>query len=127
MRRMLKKIFSKSTADTAIEHRLKAREQALREELSTFTKENPKRNGDFETKFESTGESLEDAATDTEQYIDDLTAEHHLEVRLKEVAQAFERFKKGIYGACEKCGRPIAEKRLAILPEARLCVDCEHR
>lgn len=125
MRRMFKKFFSKSPVDMDIEQRLKAREQALRQELGTFTSENPKRSGDFETKFESTGESLEDAATDTEQYVDDLTAEHHLELRLKEVAQAFERLQNGAYGVCEKCGKPIAPKRLAILPEARLCVDCE--
>ncbi len=124
---MLKKIFSKGTVDTGVEQRLKDREQALREELSTFTSESPKRNGDFETKFESTGESLEDAATDTEQYIDDLTAEHHLELRLKEIAQAFERLKKGTYGMCEKCGKAIPEKRLEILPEARLCMDCERK
>src|SRR5262249_7663082 len=31
----------------------------------------------------------------------------------------------GSFGACERCGEPIAEKRLDALPFARYCIDCQ--
>lgn len=30
----------------------------------------------------------------------------------------------GGYGACESCGRPIDDARLAALPATRTCIDC---
>jgi len=34
------------------------------------------------------------------------------------------RLNAGQYGICERCGNPIHPERLAILPDARLCIDC---
>lgn len=28
------------------------------------------------------------------------------------------------YGVCERCGKPIHPDRLAVLPDARLCIEC---
>ncbi|WP_269778536.1 TraR/DksA C4-type zinc finger protein [Microlunatus antarcticus] len=42
-----------------------------------------------------------------------------------EAAQA--RLAAGTYGLCERCGRPIAEERLAARPEARFCITCAAR
>nr|WP_311135979.1 TraR/DksA C4-type zinc finger protein [Salipiger aestuarii] len=30
----------------------------------------------------------------------------------------------GTYGDCVACGAPIAEKRIALVPEAPLCASC---
>jgi hypothetical protein len=30
----------------------------------------------------------------------------------------------GVERVCEKCGKPIGEERLEILPETRVCVEC---
>jgi len=44
--------------------------------------------------------------------------------RIAEVDDALHRVDAGTYGACERCGQPIAEERLAARPFARSCVAC---
>ncbi len=40
-----------------------------------------------------------------------------------DVVRALEKLAEGTYGACDVCGRPIAEGRLEALPWAVLCVE----
>ncbi|MBI4608279.1 MAG: TraR/DksA family transcriptional regulator [Candidatus Rokubacteria bacterium] len=44
---------------------------------------------------------------------------------LKEVTTALRKIEEGSFGACERCGEPIAEKRLEVLPFARYCIGCQ--
>jgi DnaK suppressor protein len=44
---------------------------------------------------------------------------------LRDVVSALQRIDDGNFGACERCGEPIAEKRLEALPFARHCIDCQ--
>jgi DnaK suppressor protein len=44
---------------------------------------------------------------------------------LKEVVSALQKLDEGSFGACERCGESIAEKRLEALPFARYCIDCQ--
>ena len=44
---------------------------------------------------------------------------------LRDVAAALRKIEDGSFGACERCGEPIAEKRLDALPFARYCIDCQ--
>jgi DnaK suppressor protein len=44
---------------------------------------------------------------------------------LKEVLTALRKLDEGGFGECERCGEPIAEKRLEALPFARYCIDCQ--
>ena len=44
--------------------------------------------------------------------------------RLRGVEQALARIESGSYGECARCGDEIAEARLAVRPEAPLCVAC---
>ena len=44
---------------------------------------------------------------------------------LKEVALALQKITEGGFGDCERCGEPIAEKRLEALPFARFCIECQ--
>ena len=44
--------------------------------------------------------------------------------RLGDIDHALERIDEGVYGICERCGRPIALARLEAMPYARRCVDC---
>ena len=44
--------------------------------------------------------------------------------RLAEVDEALERVAEGVYGTCERCGRPIDPERLLARPTARMCVVC---
>jgi len=44
--------------------------------------------------------------------------------RAARLEKALVRLNAGQYGICERCGNPIHPERLAILPDARLCIDC---
>jgi DnaK suppressor protein len=44
---------------------------------------------------------------------------------LRDVVSALQKLDDGGFGACERCGEPIAEKRLEALPFARYCIDCQ--
>lgn len=44
---------------------------------------------------------------------------------LKEVLEALHKLEEGSFGACERCGEAIAERRLEALPFARYCIDCQ--
>jgi DnaK suppressor protein len=46
---------------------------------------------------------------------------------LREVVTALRKLDEGGFGECERCGEPIAEKRLDALPFARYCIDCQRR
>ncbi len=44
---------------------------------------------------------------------------------LREVVLALRKIDDGSFGACERCGEPISDKRLEALPFARHCIDCQ--
>ncbi|MBW3536312.1 MAG: TraR/DksA C4-type zinc finger protein [Actinobacteria bacterium] len=47
-----------------------------------------------------------------------------LKETLVEVEHALEKFDKGDFGKCEKCGKQIAEARLEAMPASRFCIEC---
>ncbi len=47
--------------------------------------------------------------------------------KLFSVDEALEKLRTGTYGVCEECGEFIAPRRLAALPLAKLCLDCQTR
>jgi RNA polymerase-binding transcription factor DksA len=71
--------------------------------------------------------SQAEAATDVFEQQRELSLLRHLEAQLREVEDAIRRARQGTHGLCEACGRPIPPERLEILPEARLCVDCQRK
>ncbi len=46
-----------------------------------------------------------------------------LQSQLKEVERALAKIDAGTYGACEVCGKEIAEPRLEAMPTTRFCID----
>ncbi len=46
---------------------------------------------------------------------------------ITDIDAALTRIKKGTYGFCENCGNMIDTDRLAAVPTARYCMDCEKR
>jgi DnaK suppressor protein len=46
---------------------------------------------------------------------------------LASLDDALARLRKGRYGTCEACGRPIGPARLAARPAARTCITCASR
>jgi len=45
--------------------------------------------------------------------------------KLEEINAALQRIEEGTYGKCVVCGKPIEEKRLLAIPEARKCIKCK--
>jgi DnaK suppressor protein len=43
---------------------------------------------------------------------------------LFEIDLALRKISQGNYGFCERCTKPIAKRRLKILPQARFCIKC---
>ena len=102
----------------------------LEEELKKFAEKDKTLKDDWDTRYPEKGEgtggqALEDAASQVEEYANLLPVEYNLELKLRDVNQAIEKIKKGIYGKCEKCGKEISKERLEIIPEAKICQDCQ--
>jgi len=47
--------------------------------------------------------------------------------RMRRIASALYRLEEGGYGICESCGAEISSERLAAMPDATLCIDCQRR
>jgi RNA polymerase-binding transcription factor DksA len=45
-------------------------------------------------------------------------------VLIPKLEKALVKLQNGDYGYCEKCGRPIEDERLALVPAAELCMRC---
>lgn len=43
------------------------------------------------------------------------------------IDEALVSLEEGTYGICVECGTEIGEKRLAVMPFARLCVECKEK
>jgi RNA polymerase-binding transcription factor len=46
---------------------------------------------------------------------------------LYHVDEALRRLRKGQFGNCQQCGKPIQKARLEAVPHARLCLDCKEK
>jgi len=54
----------------------------------------------------------------------DISLRENARIELGEVNKALEAVENGTYGKCRLCGREIDEKRLSVLPETTLCIEC---
>ena len=55
----------------------------------------------------------------------DLALRDRTDHQLELVDEALARLEAGTFGACVRCGRPIAVDRLEALPWAPRCIDCQ--
>ena len=69
-------------------------------------------------------ERFAEQATEREEdeVLEDLGAAGAREVRMIEAA--LDRIANGSYGTCVRCGDPIAEERLNVVPATPMCADC---
>lgn len=112
-----------------LKEKLEKEKLRIEGELRVFAKKDPRLKEDWDTKFpdfngEIGGAVLEKAADEVEEYDAYLPIEFTLETRLRDINLALEKIKKKKYGRCENCNKKIAEERLKIYPEARLCMRC---
>ena len=113
----------------ALKAKLEKEKENLEKELKSFARKNPKLKGDWNTEYPKFNrgvgsQGLEEAADEVEEYLNLLPIEANLELRLRATDSALEKMKKGRYGKCEKCKKPISLDRLKVYPEAWLCFRC---
>ncbi len=102
-------------------------QEKLEGQLNSFAKQSPQSNNDGEAQVPSFAPSanLEEAADEVEEFNTRLSLEKTLEKELEAVKGALDKIKKGKYGICEKCGKPISQGRLMAYPRASTCMKCQ--
>ncbi|MGQ9490214.1 MAG: TraR/DksA family transcriptional regulator [Anaerolineae bacterium] len=56
-----------------------------------------------------------------------LALRERAEQHLAEIEEALEQLELGLYGRCERCGKPIEPERLAVLTHTTVCSQCAQR
>lgn len=54
----------------------------------------------------------------------DRTLLQQLEARAADIESTLSQTTENMYGVCERCGEPIHSDRLAVLPNAKVCIQC---
>lgn len=102
----------------------------LRVQLQTLKRN--KKNIASEDPFNDKTRVFDNAALDTEaeeQFGHARVSAIKIELNKKseQIKKALSRIKKGKYGVCEDCNKLIDTDRLAVFPEATMCVSCEKK
>lgn len=63
-----------------------------------------------------------DAGTETFERAKDLALNSQAETYLADINAALKKIEQGTYGICERCGQPISEARLEVVPTAKYCI-----
>jgi len=107
------------------EEKLKKAKGDLEKQLGSFSQESETNSGDWSAKMPLYNGGVEEEADEVEEFATRLTLNDTLQEELRKVNVALEKIKKGKYGICEKCGKPIAQGRLEAYPQAELCSKCQ--
>jgi len=108
-----------------IEKILLKKQKELENELQEIAEKDSSRKNNFRSKFPDFGTKDEENAAEVAAYSDNLAIEHTLENDLRDVKKALQNIKKGTYGICKYCKKPIKEERLVIRPTSSSCVECK--
>jgi len=113
--------------DTAkYEKILRAELETLETELKSVGHVNATNPGDWESDAKDvdvTASDEADIADNINAYESNTALLKQFEVQYNDVKAALERIKKGTYGFCEVCKRPIEAKRLNATAAARTCLE----
>lgn len=109
-----------------IEEKLRKQKEDLEKQLEKLGDWRKGRNG-FQVDFPKYGEKEDENADEVSAFSDRLSLGTRLEKNLEEVNTALEKINQGRYGICEKCNRPVDEKRLKAFPTAKECLACKDR
>ena len=70
------------------------------------------------------GKRIGDGTTEAISRLTDIGVGRSLETGLERVERALAKLDEDTYGTCDRCGGPIAPKRLEAMPDSTLCVEC---
>jgi RNA polymerase-binding protein DksA len=104
---------------------LVAERARIENEIANLTKEGVRADVFLMDEQDQVDQHPADDASELFEREKNLTVKRTLEISLREVTDALQKFDQGTYGLCETCGKPIAEKRLRALPRATHCIECQ--
>lgn len=110
---------------TVIKSKLESEKTRLQEELRQFADQDKHNKENFNAKFPSFGDDIDENAAEVATYSDNLTLEGTLEKELRDVQSALDLIEKGNYGKCKYCKKDIPVERLLARPSSTSCVACK--
>lgn len=121
--RLFKMVKFPASVLTQIKAHLEAKNKQVEENLKDLKKEDP---------FEDNSRLLDRASDDSEaqsKFGHERVAamQQQLHLVLVQTRKALTKIKLGKYGICESCGKMIDTDRLAAMPTATLCLNCEKK
>ncbi|MFA5155147.1 MAG: TraR/DksA C4-type zinc finger protein [Patescibacteria group bacterium] len=108
-----------------IESQLLAQKKQILDDLGDLSHKDSHEADDRTTNFPQYGDKPDENAQEINDYSTNILTEKVLEKSLADIDNALGRIKKGSYGICKYCGRPIDKKRLLARPTANSCVTCK--
>ncbi len=123
---MIKKLLLGKKFLKEQKEKLEEQKEKIERQLSGFSKKNKMRKTDWITKYpQFDGGRLEEEEDEVEEYDKLLSVSYTLEKELEKILESLDKIKKGNYGLCEKCKKPIPLARLKIYPQAKRCLKCQ--
>lgn len=105
---------------------LEKQKEKLEKQLKGFSKKNNDLKDDWITNYPQFDDGrLEEEADEVEEFDKLLSVNYSLELELRKINKALEKIKKGNYGTCENCKKPIPQERLKVYPQAKHCIKCQ--
>lgn len=104
-----------------IQIKLEERKKALKEQLQSFAKSDPRQKDNYNSQFPEFGDKEDENAAEVAVFESNLSLEETLEQSLEMINRSLKKIKDGAYGRCEKCGQLIEPERLEIMPTATKC------
>lgn len=109
----------------AVAEKLNQAKSDLEKQLGSFAQKSLQKEGDWDAKMPLYNGGAEEEADEVEEFATRLTLNDTLQEELKKVNSALAKIKKGAYGICDKCGKPISAGRLEAYPQADYCSKCQ--
>jgi DnaK suppressor protein len=70
------------------------------------------------------GKRIGDGTVEAISRLTEIGVGRNLEESLIRIERALAKLDEGTYGICDSCGQPIAPRRLEVMPDSVLCIDC---
>jgi len=116
--------FSKEFLEK-IKKELDSRQDKIRAQLGGFATVDPKQKDSYESDYPDFGDKEDENAAEVAAFESNLSLEETLEQSLEMINYSLKKLAGGSYGICEKCGQPIDERRLEIMPTATKCAPAK--
>jgi len=93
----------------------------IEKQLQGFAQADPNQKFNYNSNFPEFGDKEDENAAEVAAFESNLSLEETLEQSLEMINRALAKIEDGTYGLCIKCGHPINEERLKIMPTATRC------